>query len=127
MLPRGWPAAASPSTIAFNCVVRGKKFATRCGDLDSDSILRSDERRPCFGHVGLASRSRYKLIHHVMDDARVCLVIFDRGRIMHGIHDRRRRRGLRSLRRRRSDSAKEKQRYVSHRQNGFTTANGLYE
>src|SRR6266545_3326169 len=60
----------------------------------------------------MSSRCEDEPIHHLADHPRVRLVIFNRARIVHRIHDRRRRRGWRRLRQPGDNGAKQNESYV---------------
>jgi hypothetical protein len=105
-----------------NVMVRREKFAAGCTDFDSHPVIGRDERPPCLPYVRLTSRGEDEPIDHLTHDPRVRLVIFDRARIMHRIHDRWSGRRLRRLRQPGSDGAKQNDSYVSHQQGGFVVA-----
>ena len=68
-------------------MMRGEKFAPCRRDLNSNPVVGRHERRPRLRHVRLAGCGENEPIHHLTHNARVRLVIFDRDRIMHHIHD----------------------------------------
>ncbi len=86
-------------------MMRCKKFAAGRGDFDSNLVIRRHQRRPGRGQVGPTGRREKESIHHRVHNARICLVIFDRIRIVHRIDDGGSGSRPRALRKRRGDGA----------------------
>src|SRR5205807_8387293 len=95
-------------------------------DLDSNSVLWRDQRRPGPSHVRLPSHSEHEPIHHFMHHAGVYLVILDRISIMDGVHNRRRGSRLLGLAFHRRDGAKENESDVSHQHEGVNGRPSLW-
>ena len=101
-----------------NVVVRCEKLATRCADLDSNSVIWSDQRRPSLGNIRLPGHSEHETIHHFAHDAGICFVTLDRIRLVDRVYNRRRRRRLLASRQPVRDGAKENESYLSHQHDG---------
>ncbi len=100
-------------------MVGRKKFAADRGDLNSNLVIWSYQRRPCSGHVRLPSGRENEPIHHRVHHSRTGLVIPDRIRIVHRVNDGLSGRWLRCLPKREGNGAEKNKGYVSHRRCSF--------
>src|SRR5947208_8569668 len=103
-------------------MVRCEKFAARRGNLDSNLVVRRNQRCPRLRHIRLAGRGEDESINHFTHNARFRLVVSDCIGIVHSIYDRRRGHRLRSLGKPGGDGAKKNKSYVSHQHGALEVA-----
>src|SRR6266496_2775980 len=106
----------------YHVMVRCEKFAACRGDLDSNLVVRRNQRCPCLRHIRLAGRGEDESINHLTHNARFRLVVSDCIGIVHSIYDRRRGHSLRSLGKPGGDGAKKNKSYVSHQHGALVVA-----